>query len=184
MRLLSVKMSSCANAGPWHIRKDRTTRRGIVNWLVGWLVGWLMIGWLIVWFVDWFIDLATFVFMLSFRHLKTFLLCICENISHDSTPVRHAALFALGQFSYHMQPDISKFHSELVPLLLNYLSQAVQDPVESNRKGLSRIYYALEMFCENLGNNIQTSSCINLLHANQEYVFVEHFIKMWLVMRR
>ncbi|XP_071823751.1 importin-4-like [Apostichopus japonicus] len=88
------------------------------------------------------------------KHLKTFLLCICENISHDSTPVRHAALFALGQFSYHMQPDISKFHSELVPLLLNYLSQAVQDPVESNRKGLSRIYYALEMFCENLGKDL------------------------------
>ncbi|KAJ8041565.1 Importin-4 [Holothuria leucospilota] len=88
------------------------------------------------------------------KHLKNFLMSICQNISHESTTVRHAALFALGQFSFHMQPDISKFHSELVPLLLNYLNQAVQNPQESKRKGLSRIYYALEMFCENLGKDL------------------------------
>ena len=34
--------------------------------------------------------------------------------------VRNGALFALGQFSEHLQPGIVKYANELVPLLLNF----------------------------------------------------------------
>ena len=49
-----------------------------------------------------------------------------------------------------LQPNISKYSRELLPLLFNYISETeasgVKDP-----KGLINSYYALEMFCENLG---------------------------------
>lgn len=37
--------------------------------------------------------------------------------------VRNSALFALGQFAEHLQPDISKYHAELLPVLFQYLTQ-------------------------------------------------------------
>lgn len=37
--------------------------------------------------------------------------------------VRNAALFALGQFSEHLQPDISKYAEEILPILFEYLHQ-------------------------------------------------------------
>lgn len=37
--------------------------------------------------------------------------------------VRNSALFALGQFAEHLQPDISKYHAELLPVLFDYLTQ-------------------------------------------------------------
>ena len=49
-----------------------------------------------------------------------------------------------------LQPDISKYASEILPLLFQYLLHVSQD-AEKNPKGLTRSYYALEMFCENLG---------------------------------
>ena len=52
----------------------------------------------------------------------------------------------------YLQPDISKYASEILPLLFQYLLQVSQD-AEKNPKGLTRSYYALEMFCENLGKN-------------------------------
>ena len=52
--------------------------------------------------------------------------------------------------SIQFQPDISKYASEILPLLFQYLLQVSQDP-EKHSKGLTRSYYALEMFCENLG---------------------------------
>ena len=53
----------------------------------------------------------------------------------------------------YLQPDISKYASEILPLLFQYLLQVSQD-AEKNPKGLTRSYYALEMFCENLGKNL------------------------------
>lgn len=54
-----------------------------------------------------------------------------------------------------MQPEITTFASELLPLLFQYLSKASQE-AEKNPRGLTKSYYALETFCENLGTYIQS----------------------------
>ena len=51
---------------------------------------------------------------------------------------------------FALQPDISKFASELLPLLFQYLERAAKE-ADKNPRGLTKSYYALEMFCENLG---------------------------------
>ncbi|XP_050398948.1 importin-4 [Patella vulgata] len=87
------------------------------------------------------------------KHLKAVLHCVCKGLNDSDNTVRNAALFALGQFSEHLQPNISKFASELLPLLFQYLGQISQEP-DKNPKGLTKIYYALEVFCENLEKEI------------------------------
>lgn len=37
------------------------------------------------------------------KYLKSFLQCICKGITDPNAVVRNAALFALGQFSEHLQ---------------------------------------------------------------------------------
>ncbi|XP_064416459.1 importin-4 [Latimeria chalumnae] len=85
------------------------------------------------------------------KHLQAMLQVVCQALGDPSQVVRNAALFALGQFSEYLQPDISKFSDELMPLLLNYLSNI------DNTKGghLTKAYYALENFVENLGSKIE-----------------------------
>ncbi|KAK3086441.1 hypothetical protein FSP39_018454, partial [Pinctada imbricata] len=87
------------------------------------------------------------------RHLQAVLHCVVTGLNDPDHTVRNAALFALGQFSEHLQPDISKFASELLPLIFNYVNKAAQE-AEKNPKGLTRSYYALEMFCESLEKEI------------------------------
>ncbi|XP_072013320.1 importin-4-like [Amphiura filiformis] len=87
------------------------------------------------------------------KHLQALLHCICGGITDPHPAVRNAALFALGQFSEHLQPDISKYHADLLPLLFDYLSKASQT-ADEKPKGITKTYYALEMFCENLGNDL------------------------------
>uniref|UniRef100_V9KAN5 Importin-4 n=1 Tax=Callorhinchus milii TaxID=7868 RepID=V9KAN5_CALMI len=85
------------------------------------------------------------------KHLQVMLRCMCQALADHSEVVRNAALFALGQFSEFLQPDISKYSDEIMPLLLNYLSTI------DNSKGahLTKAYYALENFVENLGKKIE-----------------------------
>ena len=52
--------------------------------------------------------------------------------------------------AFFVQPDISKYSRELLPLLFNYMSKA-EAAGDKDPKGLINSYYALEMFCENLG---------------------------------
>jgi len=54
----------------------------------------------------------------------------------------------------NFQPDISKYASEILPLLFQYLLQVSQEG-DKNPRGLTRSYYALEMFCQNLGKDIE-----------------------------
>lgn len=88
------------------------------------------------------------------QHLKALLHCVVAGLNDVDHGVRNAALFALGQFSEHLQPDISKYASEILPLIFQYLGRATNE-VDKNPKGLVKSYYALEMFCENLGEGIQ-----------------------------
>ncbi|KAK7114904.1 importin-4-like [Littorina saxatilis] len=78
---------------------------------------------------------------------------VCRGLNDSESMVRNAALFALGQFSEHLQPNITKYSSELLPLLFQYLGKATQE-ADKNPRGLTKSYYALEMFIENLGQEI------------------------------
>ncbi|KAH1182212.1 importin-4 isoform X1 [Mauremys mutica] len=85
------------------------------------------------------------------RHLQALLGVICRSLADESLVVRSAALFALGQFSENLQPDITAYAGEVLPLLLSYL-----EGVELARGGhLAKAYYALENFVESLGAGIE-----------------------------
>ncbi|XP_046390558.1 importin-4-like [Ischnura elegans] len=90
------------------------------------------------------------------KYLELFLRCICNGITSKETVVRNAALFALGQFSEHLQPEISNFASDLLPVLFDYLDQLCTQLQTDGKEppGVDRMFYALEMFCENLGEKL------------------------------
>jgi hypothetical protein len=84
--------------------------------------------------------------------MNSMLQIVCQGLNDKEPMVCNAALFALGQFSEHLQPDISKYAKELLPLLFQYLGKATQE-ADKNPKGLTKSYYALEMFIENLSKS-------------------------------
>lgn len=90
------------------------------------------------------------------KYLESFLRCICQGITHPSPVVRNAALFALGQFSEHLQPEISQYSSELLPVLFEYLGQVCAHIKQEKKEppSINRMFYALEMFCENLNDSL------------------------------
>ncbi|KAJ8963724.1 hypothetical protein NQ317_011346 [Molorchus minor] len=90
------------------------------------------------------------------KYLEPFLKCVCSAIHNPNAVVRNAALFALGQFAEHLQPEISKYASELLPVLFECLSQ-IFTQMEIEKEGptsLDRLFYALETFCENLDEGL------------------------------
>ena len=58
------------------------------------------------------------------KYLITFLKYLDSGIKHQVPAVRNAALYALGQFSEYMQPDISGYANEILPVLIHYLDSA------------------------------------------------------------
>uniref|UniRef100_A0A3B3S1L4 Importin 4 n=1 Tax=Paramormyrops kingsleyae TaxID=1676925 RepID=A0A3B3S1L4_9TELE len=85
------------------------------------------------------------------RMLPAVLQTVCQSLSDSNQLVRSAGLFALGQFSEHLQPDVSKYCAELMPLLMGYLSGLNQ----AKTGHVTKAFYALENFLENLGGEIQ-----------------------------
>ncbi|XP_030625358.1 importin-4 [Chanos chanos] len=85
------------------------------------------------------------------KMLPSVLQTVCSSLSDSNQVVRSAALFALGQFSEYLQPEVSKYHAELMPLLLGYMSGLNQVKIGH----VTKAFYALENFLENLGENIQ-----------------------------
>ncbi|KAJ6653043.1 hypothetical protein lerEdw1_010129 [Lerista edwardsae] len=84
------------------------------------------------------------------KHLQPMLQVVCRALSDESQVVRNAALFALGQFSENLQPDIAHYSDDIMPLLMRYL-----EGVElAHTSHLAKAYYALENFVENLGEKI------------------------------
>ena len=73
-------------------------------------------------------------------------------MSDDSTAI---LLFScqVEQIAFYvtfLQPDIAKFSSELLPILFDHVAKAAI--VEKKDVGaVTRVYFALEKFCENLG---------------------------------
>ncbi|XP_034352915.1 importin-4 [Arvicanthis niloticus] len=85
------------------------------------------------------------------RLLYPLLQIVCKGLSDPSQVVRNAALFALGQFSENLQPHISSYSEEVMPLLLAYLKSVPM----GNTHHLAKACYALENFVENLGPKVQ-----------------------------
>ncbi|KAM6971252.1 importin-4 [Tautogolabrus adspersus] len=85
------------------------------------------------------------------KMLSSVLQTVCQSLSDSNQVVRSAGLFALGQFSEHLQPEVSKYCAELMPLLLGYLSSLNQ----ANVGHVTKAFYALENFMENLGADIE-----------------------------
>lgn len=118
------------------------------------------------------------------RMLSSVILPVCQSLSDSNEVVRSAGLFALGQLSEHLQvskhkriygilhivlfslffeniyayntvmfssqPDVSQYCADLMPLLLNYLSSLSQAKIGH----VTKAFYALENFMENLGKFI------------------------------
>nr|XP_020666139.1 importin-4 [Pogona vitticeps] len=84
------------------------------------------------------------------KHLQPMLQVVCRALLDESQVVRNAALFALGQFSENLQPDIARYADDIMPLLLRYL-EGIQVAHTSH---MAKAYYALENFVENLGDKI------------------------------
>ena len=59
-------------------------------------------------------------------------------------------------FFFNFQPDISTYHSNLVPVLIEFMERAITSlqthPQE--KTGITKIFYALETFCEHLGTGL------------------------------
>lgn len=85
------------------------------------------------------------------KMLSSMLQTVCQSLSDSNQVVRSAGLFALGQFSEHLQPEVSKYCAELMPLLLGYLSSLNEAKVGH----VTKAFYALENFMENLGADIE-----------------------------
>ncbi|KAK9877960.1 hypothetical protein WA026_020178 [Henosepilachna vigintioctopunctata] len=90
------------------------------------------------------------------KYLESFLKCVCGALRNPNNMVRNAAFFALGQFAEHLQPEISQYASELLPVLFDYLNQIYiqmeKEKIEPN--SLDKLFYALETFCENLDEEL------------------------------
>ncbi|XP_032121521.1 importin-4 isoform X2 [Sapajus apella] len=87
------------------------------------------------------------------RLLPQLLQIVCKGLEDPSQVVHNAALFALGQFSENLQPHISSYSKEVMPLLLAYLKSV---PLRHTHH-LAKACYALENFVENLATAAQAS---------------------------
>uniref|UniRef100_H3CHY9 Importin 4 n=1 Tax=Tetraodon nigroviridis TaxID=99883 RepID=H3CHY9_TETNG len=85
------------------------------------------------------------------KMLPSMLQIVCRSLSDSNQAVRSAGLFALGQFSEHLQPDVSKYCADVMPLLLDYLSSLSEAKIGH----VTKAFYALENFMENLGEDIE-----------------------------
>lgn len=86
------------------------------------------------------------------KYLETMLKIVKVGISDPTPLVRNAAFFALGQFSEYLQPDITKFAPQILPILFQFLHQLCNELRSGGTepRHIDRMFYALETFCENL----------------------------------
>ncbi|XP_043063689.1 importin-4 isoform X2 [Drosophila ficusphila] len=90
------------------------------------------------------------------KYLEVMLNIVKAGITDTTMLVRVAAFYALGQFAEFLQPAISKFAPQILPVLFDYLSQLVVELKmgQPEPKHMERMFYALETFCENLEEDI------------------------------
>lgn len=90
------------------------------------------------------------------KYLKPLLDVIKSGITDPNPMIRNAALFALGQFSEHLQPEISQYAEEILPILFEFLQQLCLQIRSGGKEPphIDRVFYALETFCENLEDQL------------------------------
>ncbi|XP_065084506.1 importin-4-like [Ochlerotatus camptorhynchus] len=90
------------------------------------------------------------------KYLKPLLDVIKTGITDAHPLIRNAALFALGQFSEHLQPEISQYAEEILPILFEFLQQLCLQIRSGGMepRHIDRVFYALETFCENLEDQL------------------------------
>ncbi|XP_055534571.1 importin-4-like [Wyeomyia smithii] len=90
------------------------------------------------------------------KYLKALLDVIKTGITDPNPMIRNAALFALGQFSEHLQPEISQYAEEILPILFEFLQQLCLQIRSGGKEPqhIDRVFYALETFCENLEDQL------------------------------
>jgi len=93
---------------------------------------------------------------ISAKYLHPLLECVKTGISDPNPIVRNAAFFSLGQFAEFLQPEISKYANEILPILFEFLQNLCIEirNGQSEPKSIDRMFYALEVFCENLEDEI------------------------------
>ncbi|XP_035226017.1 importin-4-like isoform X2 [Stegodyphus dumicola] len=86
------------------------------------------------------------------KYLQSFIHVICRGIKDQNAIVRNAALYAVGQYAEYLQPEISTYAPEVLPILFEYLQQTCMLLQQGNKDppSLMRTFYAVERFCENL----------------------------------
>ncbi|XP_078483231.1 importin-4-like isoform X1 [Ciona intestinalis] len=85
------------------------------------------------------------------NHLHSFVELVCRGAVDNNPKVRNAAMFALGQFSEYLQPDLNQFAGQVMPILFGVLQQLHQEP---SSVSMTKAYYALENFAESLESGI------------------------------
>lgn len=90
------------------------------------------------------------------KYLQSYVLYTSQGIQSPNAVIRNASLFAIGQFSEHLQPDIAKFASDILPLLFECLKQTCHHLKEGEKDppSTTKMFYALENFCECLGKDL------------------------------
>lgn len=90
------------------------------------------------------------------KHLQDAVETCMKGLNDQTFIVRNAALFALGQYAEHVQPEFGKFHATVLPFLMTFLQTVVNDPnAKTNHKGtLTKLFYAIEKFTEGLEKEI------------------------------
>lgn len=89
------------------------------------------------------------------KYMSQFLDFIGQGIRSSHNKVRNSSLYCLGQFSEFLQPDISDYAEHIFPVLLGYLDEScaamqANPDKKATPKGLDRVFYAVETFCENM----------------------------------
>ena len=87
------------------------------------------------------------------KYLNNMLVVLSNGIKQESPAVRNAAFYMLGQYSEFIQPELSNHAADILPVLLEFLDRALASLPPGAAKSpssVSRIFYALETFCENL----------------------------------
>ncbi|XP_014262329.1 importin-4-like [Cimex lectularius] len=89
---------------------------------------------------------------IRYNCLDQFVKCVQGGVSHPHPVVRGAALFSIGQFAEHLQPEISVSANELMPILISQISELVERGKSGTRfsNRVDRLFYALDRFSENL----------------------------------
>ncbi|KAI6653808.1 Importin-4-like [Oopsacas minuta] len=93
------------------------------------------------------------------NYLAPALTCVCQGLADQELVVQKAALFALGQFSLNLQPDVSKYSGQVLPILLEYL-KLTKAREKDEKSWIMRTFVALEYTVENLGCSDEMDSSL------------------------